>query len=116
MGFAGCICVPWEDGSRGLALFWLNDVPVRLRHYSFRHIDVEVGLLGSSEISRFTGIYGFATQGERVLTWDLLRTLAAQSSLPWLVAGDFNEIYAMLRNLVVLRGEGLQWLAFEKLW
>lgn len=65
---------------------------MRLRHYSFRHIDVEVGLLGSSEILRFTGIYGFAAQGERVLTWDFLRTLAAQSSLPWLVAGDFNEI------------------------
>lgn len=26
------------------------------------------------------------------------------------------KFYAMLRNLVVLRGEGLQWLAFEKLW
>lgn len=92
MGFDGCICVPWEPESRGLALFWLNEVPVRLRHFFHRHIDVEVGVRGSSEISRFTGIYGFASNGERVLTWDLLRTLTAQSTLPWMVAGDFNEI------------------------
>lgn len=92
LGFHGCICSPWLPKSRGLALFWLNDVPVRLRHYSTNHIDIEVGLLGSAETWRFTGIYGFASNGDRVRTWDLMRTLAAQSSLPWLVAGDFNEI------------------------
>lgn len=65
---------------------------MQLRHYSHRHIDMEMGILGSLEISRFTGIYGFAYNGERVLTWDLLRTLATQSTLHWLVARDFNEV------------------------
>lgn len=31
-------------------------------------------------------------------TWDLLHTLAAQTSLPWLVAGDFNEILSNADN------------------
>lgn len=92
LGFDGCICSPKLPESRGIALLWQNEVPVRLRHYSYNHIDMEVGRLGSAEIWRFTGIYGFAANGDRVRTWDLLRTLAAQSSLPWLVDGDFNEI------------------------
>lgn len=92
MGFDGCICSPWESEKRGLALYWCNDIRVRLRHFSLNHIDVEVGHLGSSEVWRFTGIYSFSSNGDRVRTWDLLRTLAAQTSLPWLVAGDFNEI------------------------
>lgn len=73
-------------------MLWRNDVPVRVRHFSHNHIDMEVGHVGSAELWRFTSIYGFAANDSRVRTWDLLRTLAAQTSLPWLVAGDFNEI------------------------
>lgn len=51
-----------------------------------------MGVYGSLETSRFTGIYGFASNGERVLTWDLLRILATQSALHWLVARDFSEV------------------------
>lgn len=92
LGFDGGICSPWRPPARGLALFWLNEVPVYLRHYSTQHIDIEVGILRSADVWRFTGIYGFVANTDRVLTWDLLRRLAAQSSLPWLVTGDFNEI------------------------
>lgn len=42
---------------------------------------------------RFTGIYGIAARGGRNHTWNLIRSLAASvSNLPWLMAGDFNEI------------------------
>lgn len=92
LGFDGCISSSWRPDCRGLALFWLNEVHVRLRHYSTRHIDVEIGPLGSLDVWRFTRIYGYSANGERRHTWDLLRILAAQSSLPWLVAGDYNEI------------------------
>lgn len=46
--------------------------------------------MGSNELWRV--VYGFATNGDRGHTWNLLCTLATQSSLPWLVAEDFNEI------------------------
>ena len=46
--------------------------------------------MGSNELWRV--VYGFAANGDRGRTWNLLRTLATQSSLPWLVAKDFNEI------------------------
>lgn len=44
------VCSLWRSESRGLALLWLNEIPVCLRHYSTRHIDVEIGLLGSAEV------------------------------------------------------------------
>lgn len=50
MGFVGCICYPCKESSQGLAMFWVEDVPVRLRTFSSNHIDADVRVLGSSEI------------------------------------------------------------------
>jgi hypothetical protein len=41
---------------------------------------------------RFTGVYGESRTELRSKTWDALRYLSAQDELPWLCAGDFNEI------------------------
>lgn len=44
---------------------------------------------------RFTGIYGESSPELKFLTWELLRDLFVQherNSMPWLCAGDFNEI------------------------
>lgn len=41
---------------------------------------------------RFTGFYGHPTTAERHRTWTLLRSLGDESSLPWVVVGDFNEL------------------------
>ncbi|XP_024155779.1 uncharacterized protein LOC112163738 [Rosa chinensis] len=92
LGFDGVICSPCSDDCRGFGLFWRNEVPVRLRNYSTNHIDVEVGAIGSVGAFRFTGVYGVAIAADRMITWNLLRTLAAQVNMPWIVAGDFNEI------------------------
>ncbi|XP_024196657.1 uncharacterized protein LOC112199901 [Rosa chinensis] len=95
IGFDGVICSPREDDCRGLGLFWRNEVPVRLRNYSANHIDVEVGAVGSEGAFQFTGVYGVATAANQNITRNLLRTLARQIRLPWLVAGDFNEILCL---------------------
>lgn len=41
---------------------------------------------------RLTGIYGAPRWDSKHLTWDALRTLHSNLSLPWLALGDFNEI------------------------
>jgi hypothetical protein len=41
---------------------------------------------------RFTGIYGEPWTDFRNKTWEALRYLQAQDDLPWIYAGDFNEI------------------------
>ncbi|XP_074326876.1 uncharacterized protein LOC141664821 [Apium graveolens] len=41
---------------------------------------------------RLTGIYGEPNRNNRWKTWDLLRTLARDSNLPWCLVGDFNNV------------------------
>jgi hypothetical protein len=44
---------------------------------------------------RFTGVYGESRAELKYLTWELLRDLFSQhetNPMPWLCAGDFNEI------------------------
>lgn len=57
------------------------------------HIDV---LLMADDLGgqawRFTGFYGEPRREHRKDSWHLLRFLRAQSVLPWLCAGDFNEV------------------------
>lgn len=41
---------------------------------------------------RFTSFYGESRRELRYRSWDYLRYLNTQSDLPWLCAGDFNEV------------------------
>ncbi|XP_075670045.1 uncharacterized protein LOC142639793 [Castanea sativa] len=61
---------------------------------SLNHIDAVINK-GKADAWRFTGIYGFPKACRKAETWELLRGLIQKFSLPWICAGDFNEI---LRN------------------
>ncbi|KAL0003323.1 hypothetical protein SO802_017104 [Lithocarpus litseifolius] len=87
-----------------LAETWLEDArlgPIRdsllFGHYhvvessSQNHIDVVINK-GKDNAWRFTGIYGAPETHLRSETWELLRGLHRQVSMPWLCGGDFNEI------------------------
>jgi hypothetical protein len=77
--------------SGGLALFWKREVDVSLRWKGRYHIDVDVTEENGTKW-RLTGIYGESRVGEKENTCKLLQNLHAQSDLPWMVMGDFNEI------------------------
>lgn len=64
-----------------------------LRSKSKNHVDLEVLETGGAKW-RFTGIYGEPQSELRYKTWELLDWLRRQDDdhLPWLCAGDFNEI------------------------
>jgi hypothetical protein len=75
----------------GLALLWSNEVEVKLESYNKLHIDVTVTL--SPEVQwRFTGFYGESNRHLRFRSWNLMKHLHSRSNLPWLCAGDFNEV------------------------
>ena len=78
--------------SGGLALLWRKDIDVVLYSMSLHHIDVVVNRGLGEEEWQCTGFYGWPEIQNRHLSWNLLESLAAQSSLPWLCLGDFNEI------------------------
>ena len=75
----------------GLAVFWKKDFDVKVESSSLNHIDIIIN--GDKENAwSFTGFYRAPETQLRIDSWNLLRNLNGQSSLPWLCAGDFNEI------------------------
>ena len=86
------ISVPSDGQSGGLAILWREGVDVRLRSVSNSHMDVIVNGEGGVFSWKATGFYSHPDVRKRHISWELLRTLKNQSTLPWVVLGDFNEI------------------------
>ncbi|XP_024196036.1 uncharacterized protein LOC112199223 [Rosa chinensis] len=79
------------DRASGLAFLYDDSISVNVRDVNYFYIDVDVK--DSSEVQwRFTGFYGHPETEQRHISWDLLRSLAGNASIKWVVAGDFNEI------------------------
>ena len=63
---------------------------LRVETSSKNHIDCIIG--GTEGAWRFIGFYGEPITHKRHESWALLWKLHSQFNLPWLCAGDFNEI------------------------
>uniref|UniRef100_A0A803QI56 Reverse transcriptase n=1 Tax=Cannabis sativa TaxID=3483 RepID=A0A803QI56_CANSA len=89
--FEGVFGVEAQGSSGGLALLWKNKDDGHVLGYSNNHIDF---LVESSEKGawKLTGFYGEPERNNRHRSWTLLRTLATDSTLPWCVIGDLNNI------------------------
>ncbi|MBA0575541.1 hypothetical protein Golob_024180 [Gossypium lobatum] len=64
----------------------------KLRSFSLFHIDVEIHDNEGSDTWRLIGFYGHPDERNRSTSWDLLRQLSHNQTIPWVVVGDFNEI------------------------
>lgn len=82
----------------GLVLYWKNDIEFNVESSSLNHIDTIINK-NSGKAWRFTGFYGNLETHRRNKSWDLLQQLHGRNSLPWLYAGDFNEIVKQLEKL-----------------
>jgi len=95
LGMEGGLGVGSLSRGGGLALFWSREVVVNLESYDKLHIDVTVRQATNTSMAwRFTGFYGESRKELRHRNWECLQFLKNQSSLPWLCAGDFNEVLA----------------------
>lgn len=93
MGFANGLGVGSFRIGGGLALLWTREITVKLESCDKLHIDVTVlDPESQSAIWRFIGFYGEPKREMRYRSWDCLKYLNTQSDLPWLCAGDFNEV------------------------
>lgn len=91
LGFEGMIVVDPIGRNGCIAMLWRDTEKVTLRSYSQNHIDVEV----CTEVEtpwRLTVIYGEHVRALRKKMWDLLRNLARDSNLHWVLIGDMNNI------------------------
>ena len=82
----------------GLVVYWKNEISVDILSSSLNHIDMVINK-NTDAAWRFTGFYGEPETHKRHESWDLLRRLTQQNSLPWLCAGDFNEIVKQSEKL-----------------
>lgn len=64
---------------------------LELWNFSKYHIDMEVKE-EEKETWRLTCWYGESNRSLWNKTWDMTRFLKADSELPWLCIGDFNEV------------------------
>uniref|UniRef100_A0A803NYG3 Endonuclease/exonuclease/phosphatase domain-containing protein n=1 Tax=Cannabis sativa TaxID=3483 RepID=A0A803NYG3_CANSA len=91
LGFDSCFVVEAQGRKGGLALLWKNSDDAHLLGYSDNHIDIEIHSSGSARW-RLTGFYGEPNRTLRDRTWQLLKSIAPSSPLPWCIIGDFNNI------------------------
>jgi hypothetical protein len=97
LGFSHCVTVDCRGRSGGLALWWREGIEVSVRPWCQYYIDAKITADGKTW--RFTGVYGEPRTDLHHRTWEALRYLCAQDDLPWLCAGDFNEVLAQHEQL-----------------
>uniref|UniRef100_A0A803PKP8 Reverse transcriptase domain-containing protein n=1 Tax=Cannabis sativa TaxID=3483 RepID=A0A803PKP8_CANSA len=72
-------------------MLWKEKDDVSINSFSRNHIDAEVLWEGNHRF-RLTGIYREPNRNLRANTWRLLRELKEESTLPWCLIGDFNNV------------------------
>lgn len=71
---------------------------MEIKSFSKHHVDVMVYSENRS-YWRCTGVYGHPESEQKKHTLELLRSLAALSSLPWFCFGDFNEVLNLNKKI-----------------
>lgn len=91
LGFNNKFAVPSSGRSGGLCIFSKDDVNLVIKNFSQYHIDSWISEPGKDQW-RLTCFYGEANRSLRFKTWDTMKRLRGESTLPWVCIGDFNEI------------------------
>lgn len=86
-----------EGRSSGLILLWNSEVDVQIQSYSRGYVDSLVRG-PDSVLWHFTGFCGNPVRSERHHSWSLIRRLHELFFIPWVIGGDFNEIFYFYEN------------------
>ncbi|XP_028113864.1 uncharacterized protein LOC114311894 [Camellia sinensis] len=106
LGMQGCFTVDRVELSGGLALLWVGELQIQIKSYSKGHVDSIILTESGATSWQFTGFYGNPNTSLRGDSWELLRRLQDQMNLPWVCAGDFNEIlYAHEKSRMAARSQ-----------
>lgn len=93
MGYPNYFVIDCEGRVGGLALLWSRDVLLFAKFFSKNHMHVIVSPLHNLDNCwLFFGIYCHPKVRDKHLTWALMKNLAEDVTVPWLMCGDFNEI------------------------
>ncbi|XP_019167808.1 PREDICTED: uncharacterized protein LOC109163513 [Ipomoea nil] len=92
LGYTNMFCVDAVGHSGGLAMLWSSIVQLQIITYSSNHIDTTISLDVDTPTLRFTGYYGYPEGHRQREAWRMLRQLAGESLLPWVIMGDYNDL------------------------
>ncbi|WZY87924.1 hypothetical protein YC2023_044659 [Brassica napus] len=84
------VSIPPDGTSGGLALYWKDNITLEVLDSSPNIIDTKVSFKGSQSFISF--IYGAPAVENRAAFWAKVSQIGNDRELPWLLAGDFNEI------------------------
>lgn len=98
-GFSNLFVVESVGRSGGLALFWDDDAGVTIQNFRRHHINAVISPKGGEPHWKFTSFYGHPEASKRHETWSLLKYIAELDPVPWLCAGDFNEISDLSKKI-----------------
>jgi hypothetical protein len=85
------IVQPSDGRKGGIIMFWKKEIKIHQIFACPNYIDVKIDE-GLNKVWRFTGMYGEFKWAEKYKTWDRIRGIYSQNTLPWLIMGDLNEI------------------------
>jgi hypothetical protein len=88
-GFDQKVLYESDGRSGGLLLMWKSEINIQVQEVTKNYIDVVIEEDGGW---RFTGIYGEPEWNRKALTWEAIRAIKGDLTVPWLIMGDFNEI------------------------
>ncbi|TXG63812.1 hypothetical protein EZV62_010806 [Acer yangbiense] len=94
LGYKGGFGVDSIGSSGGLLLLWNEDCNVSVQSFSVGHIDVRIQVR-DGPWWKFSGMYGEPNPNKRPNFWNLIRRLREVDWLPWMCAGDFNELLSI---------------------
>lgn len=83
--------------------------------YKDNFIDIICTDSKTSERMRITFIYAPTNFQERLSLWSIIRYIASINHLPWIVAGDFNEILCYWEKVGRREAENSRLIAFQEL-
>jgi hypothetical protein len=92
LGFKNMLVVDSIGKSRGMTLFWGEDINVTIQNFSQHHINSLVKILEDGTLWKFSGFYGHPDVAKRGEAWALLQHFAHFAPTPWVCIGYFNKI------------------------
>lgn len=93
LGYPNYFVIDCEGRVGGLALLWSRDVLLSAKFFAKNHIHVIVSPLHDLDNCwLFFGIYYHPEVRNKHQTWALMKNLAEDVTVPWLMCGDFNKI------------------------
>ena len=78
--------------SGGLALWWNNEVKMKVMEATKNCINTLVTMEGKRNMSRVCWIYGSTYFDERRDWWEYIKQFVDIFKIPWMYIADFNEI------------------------